>query len=205
MRRRAPRYSERTTVGDFLDANAVTRRLWVGARPDRKRRELAAKNFDRIVFCAEEYQPDARGYEPASVTRCGIDDGDLTPREANRVLRTAYFLESKWQWDEERILVTCNMGVNRSSLVAATMMWITGWYASDAIQAIRQRRKPQQYDPHDGYFVWKPKPLSNPSFTFFLRSLVEEKPRGKVMAISYALETDPHTRRLWTTEDAFDF
>ena len=42
----------------------------------------------------------------------------------------------------DRVLVTCQAGVNRSSLVAAMALIQSGWTATGAIERIRERRDP---------------------------------------------------------------
>lgn len=133
-----------------LDAHRIASKLWVGGRPGAE----ACRVFDAVVLCAIEYQPQL----PCRVLRAPIDDAKLTLDEAKTaigVARRVNALRRKGQ----RVLVSCNMGVNRSALVAALALVLSGVSADDAVARLRKNR-----NPPSGMT-----PLSNEHFVKFLR------------------------------------
>ena len=139
-------------------AHRVATRLWVGSAPTtRDDRRAVCDQFDVIVFCAEEFQPDAKLFPGVIVWRCGIDDADITRREENLVFTTADNAENAYS-EGLRVLVTCWQGRNRSAVVAAASMILRGYTPRQAIATVRARRKVSYV-------------LSNPSFVRFLHSL----------------------------------
>lgn len=105
--------------------------------------QIPPGSFDVIVFCAREVQPDPKAYHVRHVIFCRLDDSSLTPAMFSRAMavaeRVAVHVEKG-----ERVLVTCAMGVNRSSLVASlAMMLVTGkpgWWVAEWV---RTTRRPQ--------------------------------------------------------------
>lgn len=117
-----------------LDAHRIASKLWVGSRPGPE----ACQVFDAVVLCAVEYQPKLPCH---TVLRAPIDDDKLSLAEAKTVVGAARRV-NELRKKGRRVLVTCNMGVNRSSLVAALALVLSGVSADDAVARLREKRKP---------------------------------------------------------------
>ena len=163
------RRASAVTIGwsDFeIDAHRVGSKLWVGSCPILWGIEapltipeiLKARGFDLVVLCAEELQELPLGVPMLKVP---LDDHEITIGEYRRALRAASLI-TKRRKQNERILVTCQMGVNRSSLVAAmSLMLHERLTAKQAIEQIQERRKP----------AIRMQPLVNKSFVGALHKL----------------------------------
>lgn len=124
-----------------IHADKVGRNLWVGAVPVYPKE--VEENFDAVVLAAKEYQSAI-----ADVQRPGVrvilaplDDSEPTPEEKAIALKAAlevYDLNKKGK----KVLVTCAKGVNRSALIAALAMVLSGVPGEEAIERIRKSRKP---------------------------------------------------------------
>lgn len=134
-----------------LDAHRIAPKLWVGSRPGPE----VCRVFDVVVLAAMEYQPKL---PCAIVLRAPIDDDQLTLQEAQKVIDAARKVNELRRCGK-RVLVTCNMGVNRSALVAALALMLLGASAEEAIAQVRSNRKPPS-----GMM-----PLSNEHFVAALR------------------------------------
>jgi hypothetical protein len=141
--------------------------LYIGSRPTDP--DKVADRFDVIVFAAEEYQPPANAFHPARIVRAPLDDGRMTQRQITIAMRGALAVDAARRRGEH-VLVTCNMGINRSSLIVAmALSFDTGGELIDSIiREIRRNRKP-------GKWVLDAlgsgaKALSNPHFVKFLKS-----------------------------------
>lgn len=159
----------------FFDAHRVGPKLWVGScpvlwaddlrieervRPEHLREvseDLARRGFSLVVLCAEELQEVPLGIP---VLKVPLDDSEITRGEYKKALRAAS-LVTRRRRKGERVLVTCQMGVNRSALVAAMSLMLDGYSASKAVLAVRNNRKP----------AIGIRPLSNKSFVSALHKL----------------------------------
>ena len=118
--------------------------------------------FATLVLAAEEEQPPADRFPGVRVVRFPLDD-DLVPwsRPQLAALRRLTVELAREVRLDRRVLVTCQMGLNRSGLiVAATLMRLTGATADEVIGLVRARRDP-----------WA---LSNPVFEELLRGPVSQ-------------------------------
>jgi protein-tyrosine phosphatase len=109
-----------------LDANEVHPGLWVGALPP-EGYAVRRAGFDAVVLCARQYQDGH--YEGVHVLRCPLDDGGvpLVPVQWDRAVDAARKVAGAVKRGA-RVLVTCQMGINRSALVAAlALRMLTGW------------------------------------------------------------------------------
>jgi hypothetical protein len=98
-----------------FNANAIVPRLWIGSAP----RDVGdVAGFDVLFLCAQEYQPSAALFPGVHVFRVLLhDDGRRMGRiERLLALQAAKHVGRAYQAGL-RILVTCWMGLNRSSLV----------------------------------------------------------------------------------------
>lgn len=129
-----------------LDASNIARRLWVGGKPPLDR---DLPDFDVLVLCAEEIQPERPGFG-RKVLRCPIPDSALSSSELRLALMTGR-LVAKQLVAGRRVLVTCAMGLNRSALVASLALGLTTRMAPEEIIAVMRMRR-------------HPDALSNPAF-----------------------------------------
>lgn len=139
--------------------------LFVGSKPAPGRHDV-----DAIVLAAMEYQPPAELFPGTEVIYAPLDDAPgrsmyqteiVTATKAAdqvaRLLRAGY-----------RVLVTCQMGLNRSALIAAIAMHdVFGMGADEIIKRLRQARG-----------SWS---MSNPNFEKLLRVVVDVR-RGRTAA-----------------------
>lgn len=120
-----------------IDAHQIVTRLWVGSKPPFDRHLPA---FSMLVLCAEELQPPHVAFQ-GELVRCPIYDTTALPQthwhhavQASR--RVADELRRGG-----RVLVTCQMGLNRSALVASlAILQIMKMPPAQIIQLVRARR-----------------------------------------------------------------
>lgn len=146
----------------YTDASEVAPRLYVGSKPPPDRYD----RFDVIVLAAKEYQPPDHWFPGVEVIHAPFDDNPLrhmhrdeietATKAAGRVARRLYA--------GKRVLVSCAMGLNRSSLIAAIAMHaVYGMSADEIIKRIRHVRG-----------MWA---LSNPNFVKLLHAVIDVKQR----------------------------
>lgn len=130
---------------DKLDASQVFMRLWVGSQPPFDR---DLPDFDMLVLCAQELQP-AHVEFHGRVVRCPVPDGVLEPRQIARVLMTSRAVAQALAAGQ-RVLVTCQAGINRSALVASlALARVTRMSAEELVVLMRRARNPQAlFNPH---------------------------------------------------------
>ena len=68
-------------------------------------------------------------------------DAELLERDVREVERLAALVAGRLA-EGRRVLVRCQAGLNRSSLVAARALVLSGWAPADAVAAIRAARSP---------------------------------------------------------------
>lgn len=94
--------------------------------------------FDVVVTLYADAQPVPWHVEEL---RFGYYDAALTEEATKRAVWIARYAHSRWLAGN-RVLIRCQAGVNRSSMVMALVLMLTGYSAVDAIQLIRERRSP---------------------------------------------------------------
>ena len=143
----------------LAEASEVAPGLYVGSKPAHGRHP-----YDVIVLAAEEYQPHATRFPGAHVIHVPLDDApwrQMRPDEIADAVRIGEVVARHLRAGR-RVLVTCAMGLNRSSLVAAIAMHdVHGMGADEIIARIRRARG-----------EWA---LSNPNFEKLLRAVVDVK------------------------------
>lgn len=118
------------------DATPVSPRLWVGSRPPTGR-DLT--NVDVLVLCADSFQPKRLAFH-GEAWRCPIPDAPLTPVQLDLVLKTSVAV-AKSIVDGDRVLVTCERGLNRSALVVAfALHQLTTMSGEQIVAHIRKHR-----------------------------------------------------------------
>jgi len=138
-----------------VDASQVAPGLWVGARPPPGHyRWLGA-----IVLAAREWQPPSFVYPNVAVLHVPLADDPTRPMPSTQTASaiSAARTVTRYLQSGRRVLVTCHLGLNRSSLIAGLAMRLAfGTKADDAIATIRQARGPLA--------------LRNPTFVRLLRN-----------------------------------
>ena len=142
------------------EVSEVAPGIYIGSKPPPGRHE----GIDAIVLAAMEYQPPAHLFPETEVIHAPLDDAPgraMTPDEiaiaTKAAKRVARLLRSG-----RRVLSTCQMGLNRSSLVAALAMHdVFDMSADEIISRVRRARG-----------VWA---LSNPNFEKLLRVVIDVK------------------------------
>ena len=137
----------------------VVRGLYVGSKPPPGRHGM-----DVIVLAAAEYQPPAHLFPGAEVIHAPLDDDPrraMTDEEIATATRAAARVSRQLR-EGRRVLSTCQMGLNRSSLVAAlAMQEVYGMSADEIVGKLRRARG-----------QWA---LSNPNFEKLLRVVIAVK------------------------------
>jgi len=139
-----------------VEASRIVRGLYVGSRP-RYGAEVREAGFHTLVLAAEEYQPPGAAFPGVLVVHAPYSDEpyELDERTARLVEWAASVVASEVQ-KGRRVLVTCQMGLNRSALIATlALVKLTGMRPRDAIRHVQQRR---------------PRALFNPAFVSFVLS-----------------------------------
>lgn len=152
-------------------AHNVLGGLWIGNAPPVKSMHEdgvdfgSLANFDTLILCAQEYQPEAGLFDVGEVVHAPMDDNPvmMTTRTASMAVRAAKHVVSALS-EGKTVLVTCLAGRNRSGLVCALALCFgpPKMTADDAIRTVRGARGNHA--------------LANPLFVKFLRSLTV--PRG---------------------------
>ena len=147
-----------------LDAHEIAPGMWQGSFPPLGP-AVAQGDFNLLVLCARELQPNSNQFHNVAVAHAPNDDnaafGPLT-RDKLMVALQAARRTAKAIKAGQRVLVTCAKGMNRSGLVSAlTLHLLYGWSGEQCIRQVRNCRRGR-----DGY-----QPLSNSDFTGVLRRL----------------------------------
>lgn len=108
--------------------------VWEGAA----QRLRGSYPFDVVVTLYADANPVPWGVEEL---RFGFYDAALEPRDAVRVVELARMAHARWA-EGQQVLVRCQAGINRSGLVTALILMMSGMDAASAIALIRERRSP---------------------------------------------------------------
>lgn len=130
----------------FDGATQVVENLWVGSRPPER-----PPGFDLVVLCEKEYQPAWR--DGGWLIRCPFEDVALDNPTFEKLKLVARAVATAIQ-HEEKTLIACFAGRNRSGLVAALTLIELGRDAGEAVELVRHARGNTAYGPA----------LDNPSF-----------------------------------------
>lgn len=153
-----------TSIGEYrAPQSEVVPGLFIGSRPPPGRHP----DVDVIVLTAMEYQPRADAFPDVEVLHVPLDDDPRRPMHKEEIvaaLRGGRRVARRLR-DGRRVLVTCAMGLNRSSLVAAlAMSEVYGMSADAIIERVRAARGP-----------WA---LSNAYFEKLLRVTIDTRARA---------------------------
>jgi protein-tyrosine phosphatase len=123
----------------MVDASPITPQLYVGSAP-----VPDLRGFDVIVLCAQEYQPGAEMFPGTTVEHFPFDDRPcLSKQELAMPVRAARRVAGHMMVGR-RVLVTCQMGRNRSAFVAALALHLT---TGESGKACADRVRKHRVDP----------------------------------------------------------
>lgn len=122
-----------------IDANEIATGLWQGSAPP-PGPYVRMAGFDALVLAAKEYQPSEDQFPGVAVLRLPIEDDDLSWDDWIRAVHVAT-LASNVRARGGRVLVTCQMGLNRSGLVSAlSLLILDDMSGPRAVARVRSRR-----------------------------------------------------------------
>jgi protein-tyrosine phosphatase len=142
----------------MFDASEIYPNLWQGSRPP-EGSALSSYGYGAVVFCANEWQPEASRYPGVKVIYAPNDDDYSrapTRQELSLALRAAREI-AQLVARGVRVLVSCQKGLNRSGLVSALALhFLTGKSGLACILSVKRCR---------------PRALANPGFQRALTAL----------------------------------
>ncbi len=145
----------------YFDYSRIAPRLHQGSYPPYGH-VLREAEFDLLVLCAEEHQPDALMFPGVEVVHCPMDDADRPPNNeelafaSDAAARAADVVRAGG-----RVLITCWAGKNRSGFVTTlTLHNLTGRSGRSCIRRVR---------------IGRPIALENEHFV----AMLEQIPRAK--------------------------
>lgn len=144
-----------------LDANEIMPGLWLGSFPTSG--NLREAGFDVLAVVAEEllYPDLTLRFPGVQIITAKLNDAPLTSEAVQIAIGTARTVFRHWK-EGRRVLVACQMGINRSALVTAMTLHIArGIAGAEAVQAIRRAR---------------PGTLTNRSFLEYLLRISRREP-----------------------------
>lgn len=119
-----------------IDADPVAPGLFIGSAPE----PGYYRWLHVLVLCAREYQPPQRSFPGLTVIRVPFDDDpgtELSKREIRKVVSGGRTV-GRYLASGQRVLVTCQMGWNRSALIAGIAM--RDVWGADSVQIIERLR-----------------------------------------------------------------
>jgi len=120
----------------MIDASPIAQNLFVGSAP-----VPDLRGFDVIVLCAEEYQPGAEMFPGTRVEHFPFDDRQNLSKDELAMPVKAARKVAEHMKAGRKVLVTCQMGRNRSAFVAALALHlVTGRSGRDCAERVRKRR-----------------------------------------------------------------
>lgn len=125
-----------------MTVSAITPNLWMGSKPPTHDPRVG-RMWDLVVLCAEEHQPKSHEMPGVQLLRVKLDDPGMTETQRLQAIRTGEHVASVIRRGG-KVLVTCQMGINRSGLVCGIALVAMGHSAGSAIALIRARRGKQR-------------------------------------------------------------
>lgn len=126
-----------------MNVSRIEGELWQGSAPNTMADQLFLhRQWDVLVLCAQEFQPEDKYFPGVEVIHAGFDDsGRMPTRGEIAVAKTASEVVADRVARGRRVLVTCWMGLNRSGLVTAlALRHLTGMSGADALALVREKR-----------------------------------------------------------------
>jgi protein-tyrosine phosphatase len=116
----------------------IMEHLWIGSVPPPG--DYSA--MDLVVLAAEEYPRDEVGQlSGPQILEVGLPDDKLDDKQKKLALEAAVVV-AKFLSAGKKVLSTCAMGINRSSLIAALALVLMGSKPDATIELIRAKRNP---------------------------------------------------------------
>lgn len=125
-----------------IDADRIMAGVYQGSRPP-VGDAVRGAGFSTLVLAAEEFQPPGRLFPGVQVVHAPIgDDPEGVPRDHWARVARAVDQCLGTLLRGRRVLITCNMGLNRSGLISAlTIAAFTGMSGSAAARLVQRRRR----------------------------------------------------------------
>jgi hypothetical protein len=144
-----------------LEAHQIAPGLWQGSNP-RRGPMLSQIGFRTLVLCAMERQYPSSEFPGLEVVHAPMDDSAVVPvKMAHRAAEHA----ARAVVAGHKVLVVCNMGKNRSGLVAALALWyLTGAHGHVCVRRVQAAR---------------PIALDNRYFVDYLKTLLPRHPQQR--------------------------
>jgi protein-tyrosine phosphatase len=168
--RTAPPHAQTRADLSEIDCDRIVRdrrsngSIWQGSAPP-EGSALRDAGFDVLVLCADEHQPYADRFPGVHVIHAPNDDNPRrypSEEERRRACLVAMEVARRVEEGGQKVLVTCQMGMNRSGFVSALATHIlTGFGGKKCVELVQKNRRPRA-----GF-----KPLCNPRFVEQLEAL----------------------------------
>lgn len=145
-----------------MDYHWIVPGIAQGSYPDPPK--AAFRDFDVVVFCAEEHQPRIKPPPGKLIFKLPLDDDIYRPipPEVHQILHQAAQSLASYHTNGKKLLITCAQGVNRSGLMTAlTMAYSLRMPMRETINIIRRKRKSGDPDLYA---------LCNPMFEQYLHA-----------------------------------
>lgn len=123
-----------------LEYSHVIDGLYQGSAPSPG--PAVSKKFDALVLMATEYQPSSEEFGKVDVLNAGIYDSKPAPSEIQKAYAAAKWVATRLK-SGKKVLVTCMAGMNRSGLVSAMALILSGYPPQSAIALVRGARGPK--------------------------------------------------------------
>jgi hypothetical protein len=131
----------RTLRSPPVDVSQVAPNLFIGSRPP----PGYYRWLGVIVLCAREYQPPVWAFPNVTIVRAPLDDDPrrpMTDLEITTAVTNAGTV-ARYLIAGHRVLTSCHMGLNRSSLIAGlAMQRVFGMTADEVVERVREYRHP---------------------------------------------------------------
>lgn len=150
-----------------MNTSQITSSIWQGSAPTTTWDTVAVcRDFDVLVLCAQEHQPDAAAFPGVEVLHVPFDDSGTPHPSDFTTAESAALVVANRVRKGKRVLVTCWLGVNRSGLVTALSLYaLTGMSGKAAVAHVKERR---------------PIALRNPAFVAYVERLpAQERARRR--------------------------
>jgi hypothetical protein len=105
-------------------------------QPQKLRHFDASNEFDCVVTLYAWAAPANWGVEER---RFGFPDADIIEEYVPTIIELAQWAHSKWA-SGKRVNIRCQAGLNRSGLITALTLMISGMSADEAISTLREKR-----------------------------------------------------------------
>lgn len=130
-----------------VEADEIIRGMWQGSRPTSVA-DLRSAGFDTLVLCAAEIQPGSHALRGIRYIRCPLVDGPfMTEGMWDTAFETACAVAGCVA-EGNRVLVTCQAGLNRSGLVSAIALHVlTGMTGRECVDHVQLCRPGSLFNP----------------------------------------------------------